>query len=229
MKIRNTLVCLIAVFSSVNVAKADESQLPPAYRLQPMEIKEVVPYASELYSDFLVPEAALPNGPEIQAIDWNAMVLIGEKVIEIVKQGKPVVNVKRDAVSVIPAGTRSWSELSGWKAPVTKVYSATVKNYLGVKVIDLRLKVSTMWGGNVKGKGQYLANAIVVPTSIYVLWGFSCDVWSENRDPVNSGSHSNPVAGLGFDIRFRYGNSLNEKIGAQDYFLKGDGTIQETH
>lgn len=227
MKLTNTLVCLIAVISSVTTARADQSELPPAYRLQPLEIKEVVPTAAELYSEFLIPETVRPSSDLNSAIDWNAMILLGEKVIEIIKKGKPVVNVRRDAVAVVPSGVRAWEELGGWQAPVTKVYSVTAKNYLGLTVIDLRLKVSANYGGGINGKGRYIANAIVVPTSIYALWGFSVDVWSENREPVNTGSKDSPVAGLGFDIRFRYGNAINEQVGAQDYFVKGDGTIQE--
>lgn len=227
MKPSHTVLCLIALVSSVSIARADNHDVPPAYRVGPLEIREVVPTPSELYSEFLVPEAKVSPSPELQGIDWGTVVLIGEKLIPIIKAGAPVVNVRRDAVSVIPQGVRAWDELAGWKAPATKVYSVTAKNYLGLTVVDLRLKVSAMYGGGMDGKGKYLANVIVVPSSIYVLWGFTLDVWTENRDPVNTGSKSAPVAGLGFDVRFKYGNVLNLQEGAQDYFVKGDGSIQE--
>lgn len=228
MKLSNTLVCLIAFVSSVTVAYADENRIDPAYRVGPLEVREVVPTAEELYSDYLIPEQGdLPVITDLTKIDWSQVILIGEKVIEIIKEGKPVVNIRRDAVAAIPAGLNAWGELNGWQAPRTKVYSVTAKNYLGMTVVDLRLKVSAMWGGGMNGKGKYLANVIVVPSSIYVLWGFFLDVWTENREPVNSGTSKDPVAGLGFDIRFKYGNALNLQEGAQDYFIKGDGTIQE--
>lgn len=229
MKIKNALVCLTAVvFSSVaSFAHADQTHVPPAYRVGPLEVREVVPTPEELYSDFVAPEPVAASGAEFQSIDWNQVVLIGRQVIEIIKEGKPVVNVRRDAVAAVPAGVRAWEELNGWQAPRTKVYSVTAKNYLGLTVVDLRLKVSANWGGGMNGKGKYLANVVVVPSSIYVLWGFQCDVWTENREPVNAGTKANPVAGLGFDVRFKYGNALNVQEGTQDYFVKGDGTIQE--
>lgn len=228
MKIKNTLVCLTAILSSVSsVALADHAEIPAAYRVGPLEVREVVPTPEELYSDFVAPDTAAAPALEIQGIDWGQVILIGKQVIEIIKEGKPVVNVRRDAVAAVPAGVRAWEELNGWQAPRTKVYSVTAKNYLGMTVVDLRLKVSANWGGGMNGKGKYLANVIVVPSSIYVLWGFQCDVWTENREPVNSGTKADPVAGLGFDVRFKYGNALNMQEGTQDYFVKGDGTIQE--
>jgi hypothetical protein len=210
-------------------ARADDSALrsnPDFYRLSPLTIKEVVPTAEELYSDYLAPAAITP-APVFQTIDWATLNLIGQKIIQIIQAGKPVVNVKRDAVAVVPQGITAWSQLSGWQAPVTKVYSVTAKNYLGLTVVDLRLKVSANYGGGIDGRGKYLANLVVVPSSIYLLWGFSLDVWSEHQDPVNVGSSASPVAGLGFDLRFRYGSPLNETQGSQDYFVSGTGEIRE--
>lgn len=224
MMIKTTFVCLIALVSSVT-AYADVNA--DYYKVSALSVQEVVPTAAELYSDFLVPSEVSPMAPDVQSIDWNAVVLIGEKLIDIIKAGKPVVNVRRDAVAVVPQGINAWDQLSGWQAPNTKVYSVTAKNYLGLTVVDLRLKVSAMYGGGINGKGKFLANVIVVPSSIYVLWGFNLDVWTENRAPVNMGSSSNPVAGLGFDLRFRYGSALNEMVGAQDYFVSGTGEIKE--
>jgi hypothetical protein len=200
---------------------------PDFYRLQPAVVKEVPPTPEELYSGAL--DAPSVNMPNLQtfAIDWGTMVAIGEKVIQIVQAGKPVVNITRDAVAVVPSGVTAWNQLAGWQAPVTKVYSVTAQNYLGLTVVDLRLKVSAMYGGGFNGHGKYLANVLVVPSSVYVLWGFSCDVWAEHRDPVNVGAQDNPVAGLGFDIRYRYGSPLAEEVGTQDYFVTGAGQIQE--
>ncbi len=222
---KTTFVCLIALVSSVNAF--GNQQDVNYYNVSGLTVQEVVPTPEELYSDFLIPSGVVPAPPMIQGIDWGQMILIGEKLIDIIKAGKPVVNVRRDAVAVVPQGVNAWEQLSHWQAPTTKVYSVTAKNYLGVTVVDMRLKVSAMYGGGMNGKGKFLANVIVVPSSIRVLWGFSLDVWTENRSPVNIGSVNNPVAGLGFDVRFRYGSALVEKVGAQDYFVSGDGKIKE--
>jgi hypothetical protein len=224
MMMKTTFVCLIALVSSAT-AFADDADY---YKVSELTVREVVPTPAELYSDYLLPQTDVAPAPApLQSIDWNAMVLIGEKLIEIVKAGKPVVNLRRDAVAVVPQGVTAWDQLSNWQAPNTKVYSVTSKNYLGLTVVDLRLKVSAMYGGGIDGKGKFLANVIVVPSSISVLWGFNLDVWTENRSPVNMGSAADPVAGLGFDLRFRYGSAVVEKVGAQDYFVTGTGEIKE--
>jgi hypothetical protein len=197
------------------------------YRLRPATVREVVPTSQELY----VPNprarpdvtASLPTG--LSEIDWNTLIAVGEKVIQLIQAGKPVVNVTRDAVSVLPAGATQWNLLNGWHAPVTKVFEVTAKNYLGMTVIDLRLKVSANYGGGLDGRGKFLANVTVVPSQIYVLWGFTCNVWSEHHDPVNLGTTADPVAGLGFDLRYDYGSAMSKETGTADYFVTGSGEI----
>lgn len=204
---------------------------PEFYKLSPAVVREVVPTAAEIYGDYLpFPEPSPAPGTDslgIPGLDWGQLVTIGEKVIEIIKAGKPVVNVKRDAVAVVPMGVTAWSQLAGWQAPKTKVYQITAQNGFGINVVDMRLKVSMNYAGNIDGRGKFLANVIVVPSSISVMWGFSCDVWTEHQDPVNIGSLENPVAGLGFDIRYRYGSPFQEDVGTQDYFVSGSGEIRE--
>ena len=204
-----------------------DAQVSDFYRVQPATLKEVVPTAAELYSNVLASAATKPV-PQAEAfnLDWSTITTIGEKIIQIVQAGKPVVNITRDTVSAIPGGVSSWTQLSGWQAPVTKVYSLTAQNKLGMTIVDLRLKVSANGGGGIDGKGKFIANLVVVPTSIYVLWGFNADVFSEHQDAVNVGSSDNPVAGIGFDIRYKYGSSLFTQQGAQSYFVSGDGQIK---
>jgi hypothetical protein len=223
-KLTNLLLVVFAL--SVSVASAAEV---PAdyYKAKNITVTEVVPTAAEIASGYLVPNEFQNNGllEELAGLDWNAMILVGQKVIELVKQGQAVVNIKRDTVSVMPMGVQNWQQLAGWQAPVTKVYNVKITNYLGMDVVDLRLKVSGMWGGNVEGKGQYLANVMVVPVSTRVLWGWTLDLWTENREPVNNGTLEAPRAGLGFDIRYKATTMLNELSGTQDYFITGDGNI----
>jgi hypothetical protein len=221
-----TLLLGFLVLLPVSVLASEVQESKDYYKISSVAVQEVVPTAEEIASGYLAPTQsprAFLEGAE--SLDWNAMVLIGEKIIQIIKAGKAVVNIKRDAVAALPVGVNNWQELAGWQAPVTKVYTVKVTNYLGMDVVDLRLKVSAMWGGNLAGKGQYLSNVLIVPSAMKVLWGWNLDLWSENRDPVNSGSLEAPKAGLGFDIRYRVTTMLNELNGTQDYFITGDGNI----
>jgi hypothetical protein len=196
------------------------------YKAAAVTFTETVPTAEEIAAGYLAPTQPPATFLDDSAtLDWNTMVLIGEKLIQIIQAGKPVVNIKRDAVAALPLGVTNWQDLAGWQAPVTKVYTVKVTNYLGMDVVDMRLKVSAMWGGSRDGRGQYLANVLVVPSNLKVLWGWNLDLWSENRDPVNSGTLEAPKAGLGFDIRYRVTTMINELNGTQDYFVTGDGNI----
>jgi hypothetical protein len=227
-KLTKLFVASLSLVAFSAASYAADAKTEAYYKVSKVTVKEVVPTAAEIASGYVDMAAAPQEGliEELANIDWNAMVLVGQKVIELVKAGAPVVNIKRDTVSVMPMGVQTWQQLAGWQAPVTKAYNVTITNYLGMNVVDLRLKVSGMWGGNVDGKGQYLANVMVVPASTRVLWGWTLDLWTENREPVNTGSVQAPRAGLGFDIRYKATTPLNELNGTQDYFITGDGKIQ---
>lgn len=234
-KIVSALLASFILAPVVNAAEVDARRFDAYYQAGNVSVTEELPTAGEIANTFLevAPPATIPAGETIGGIwdkivngDWNTIVLIGEKILEIVKANQPVVNVKRDVVHAVPAGVTSWQELAGWKAPMTKVYRIKIDNLYGINVVDVRVKVSAMWGGNAGGRGAYLSNVVTVPSNVYVAWGWTLDLWSENRDPVNAGSYEYPVAGLGFDIRYRAKTMLNDLQGTQDYYLTGDGQIQ---
>lgn len=222
-------ILFVAALLAGNSALAQEPVNSEAYyQVSKVTITEEIPTAEEIASGYLIPlKPSEGFMEELATLDWNTMVLIGEKIIEILKANAPVFNLKRDPVAVVPQGVTAWQQMAGWQAPVTKVYTLKVSNYLGMTPVEMRLKVSAMWGGNVEGRGQYLANVQVVPTQTYVMPAWTLDVWQENSQPVNNGTLESPRAGLGFEIRYKISNILNEMTGTQDYFITGDGKIQQ--
>jgi hypothetical protein len=174
----------------------------------------------------LPPVVKPPVAFDPSGIDWNAITMIGDKVVQLIKAGKPVVDEKYNAVSAIPKGLDSWDQLQGWQAPALKVYNVQIVNGYGVPVVDVRLKVSALWGGNVDGRGKYLADVTVIPTKVDVSWGWDLDLWTENSDPVNSGTTQDPLAAFNFVVRFKTSSWFQDKNGAQDFFVTGDGKIQ---
>lgn len=237
-KIASALVASFLLAPIVNAAEVDARRFDAYYQAGNVSVTEEIPTSAEIATTFLdasmpAPAPSIPDGETVGGIwdkivkgDWNTIVLIGKNLLEIVKANQPVVNVKRDVVHAVPVGVQSWQELAGWKAPMTKVYRIKIDNMYGLNVVDVRIKVSAMWGGNAGGRGAYLANVVTVPSNVYVAWGWTLDLWSENRDPVNAGSVESPVAALGFDIRYRAKTMLNDLQGTQDYYLTGDGQIQ---
>ena len=165
------------------------------------------------------------NGDAGFSFDLNDVLTIGQKIYDIVKENQPVVTIKRALVSVVPGGATDWTQLQGWKAPMTKVLEVDVKNLYGATTVYLRLKVTANYGGNAKGVGHYLANVNMVPTQVSASWGYNVDVSVEAANGVNSGTSDDPIAGLGLDIRYHVHTLLSDLNGDQDYWLTGDGGL----
>ena len=159
------------------------------------------------------------------SFDLNDVMTIGQKIYDIVKENQPVVTIKRALVSVVPGGATDWTQLQGWKAPMTKVLEVNVKNLYGATTVYLRLKVTANYGGNARGVGHYLANVNMVPTQVSASWGYNVDVSVEAANGVNSGTSDDPIAGLGLDIRYHVHTLLSDLNGDQDYWLTGDGGL----
>lgn len=218
---------VIAVSASAEVVKKDPREIAE------VKFGEVVPTDEELFLsqetfDQNFRTTTLGDGLDDAGVYIDKLIMIGQKVVDIVKAGAPVIDVKNDAVHVVPQGINAWQALAGWKTPVTKVYALSMKNGFGMTVIQIRLKLSATGGGNYDGQGKYLSNVYMVPTSLYSMWGFYLNVWMENRPPVNVGTKSSPTAGLGVDLRYKVSSALpiTAVTGAQDYFVTGDGSLQ---
>lgn len=188
-------------------------------------VAEVAPTAEELRptSAVRIEQGLVEQLPFVG--DISQLIVLGQKAFEIIKQGAPVVNLKRDTLSVVPQGISEWNQLSGWKSPVVRVYSVALANGYKKEVVQIRLKVSAVPGGQVNEKGQYLSNITIVPTMIRVGWGVNLDVWTESRDPLNVGTVDSPIAAIGMDVRFKAKTWITEVSGAQDYYIRGDGVI----
>lgn len=230
------LVFALALSALSFAAHADDQNVANFYTIGNVSIHEEVPTSEEIYlgNDILNNQASVTAAPSLQAfnlVDVGAtldqLILIGGKVVNIIKQGAPSVDIKRDAVHVVPKGVQDWQQLGGWQVPTTKVFSLSFTNLFNMEVVSVRLKMSGTWGGSYNGRGRYLSNVYIVPTNVWALWGFNVNVWMENHDPVNVGSKQNPVAGLGVDLRYSVNSVLpiTTQTGAQDYFFAGDGRL----
>jgi hypothetical protein len=156
------------------------------------------------------------------------MVIIGEKVIKLIEKGKVSVSVVRQTLSVVPQGVTLWTDLENWSpVPQQKVFRVDIRNAFCSVVANARLKVSFLYGGSHEGKGKFLSNVTMIPTSIYAgYWGTGFDLYTEFRDPVNIGTKANPVAALGFDVRYRFYSIFGTVEGAYDAFVNGKGVLQ---
>jgi hypothetical protein len=153
---------------------------------------------------------------------------IALRVWSIIQDNKAVLNVSRQNSKALPVLAQSdWRALTGWKPEHGIELSMTVENLYGIDVIELSYVVSVIYGGSVKGTGQYIAAARVIPKRINVLWGFSMDVNVAEVAIQNIGTEKNPQGAVTLDVGVTYGSILSQTSFTNSYRLQGNGVIAD--
>jgi hypothetical protein len=173
------------------------------------------PDAGEVLGDLNLADAAL-----------DQIINMGKKVWDIVKAGQPVVNLKTDVATALPAGAKCWMDLQNWKAPVAKTYQVTYKNMFGIEVIRFRYRVVFVAGGSVEGKGAYIGYAAIEPAEVSVAWGFNFKSESSVTTIYNMGSKQDPIAGLNLQVSYQIDSVAKPIQESRSYFISGLGQIQ---
>jgi hypothetical protein len=153
---------------------------------------------------------------------------IALRVWSIIQDNRAVLNVSRQNSKALPVLAKSdWRALTGWKPEHGIELSMTVENLYGIDVIDLSYVVSVIYGGSVRGAGQYIAAARVIPKKINVLWGFNMDVNVAEVAIQNIGTEKNPQGAVTLDVGVTYGSILSQTSFTNSYRLQGNGVIAD--
>lgn len=154
---------------------------------------------------------------------------IVERIWAIIEANKPVVDINTQYANAVPQGITHWSQLSEWKPPETKTYGFYAKNPYGVNTVEVKYQVTRTYGGNYKGKGQYLTGVTVNPLSVNVLWGYRFSLAAEVPDStvMNVGTSTDPVAALQLVLAWRISTVLQSTDGRGIYYMQGDGYYKE--
>lgn len=209
----------IFIFSALLFANAGYAQ--PAHEIGAVEIREVADDGSRIAvaKDC---SAVRPLGE----VSWDEILTIGQKLLEIVKDNKPVVRTESPVVHALPRGLPCWLDLEAWQAPKTKSYEVLYKNKLGSEVVRFRFRLQFTYGGSFKSRGRYLANVTVVPADLSVKWGYTFNANVNVDEAVNRGSSSSPVAGLGMTLKWTVSTWVKENQSSVHFFVDGNGNIQ---
>ena len=158
-------------------------------------------------------------------------IIIGQKIWEIVKEGRPTVNVADiNAVDILPGiegKDLTAFDLSSWSLPKVKYYQVEMKNGLGQKVIDMQYRIFFSYGGTYDGSGSYLAGITVEPTHVKAHWGFNLDMSVEVTSVVNMGTIENPLPALSLQIRYHVSSVVSDSKNRDTYTIVGDGRLIE--
>jgi hypothetical protein len=152
-------------------------------------------------------------------------VAIGQKIWDIVKANKPVVNVTTDKISILPEAQGSWANMENWQGPATKAYTLQFKNLLGMSVVTYTYRVAYNYGGTLAGKGQFIANLTVIPQKVDVLWGYTLNAHVEHSQVINTGTRENPVPSVQTEVKWAVDTVVRHTDGTDSYNVKGNGEM----
>lgn len=156
--------------------------------------------------------------------DIKSWVTLGTKIWDVIKNNQPVVTVQTQTVSVLPLAFSDWRLMETWKGPMAKSYTISAKNLYGKTVISHTYTVAFYHGGSSEGRGQFLANATILPTDVDVSWGFTLNSNVKVGEPLNTGTKQDPVPGVDLGLEWSMSSVLKKTQGVDQFFVRGDGT-----
>lgn len=158
----------------------------------------------------------------------DQIVNLVDKVFTIIAKGQPVVNINVNYANAVPYGISHWTQLQGWKAPMTKRYGFYCKNLYGMKVVDVEYQVHYTYGGNYNGVGKYLTGVTVEPLKVDTAWGYNVDMVAEVPDSTitNVGTAENPIAAMQVQLRYKIHTIIKDSQEKEIFYVRGDGQFK---
>ncbi|MFC1680152.1 hypothetical protein ACFL2T_08100 [Elusimicrobiota bacterium] len=172
------------------------------------------------------PGGKIPS-PAPKAITPERVINIGKSVWDFIKESKPIIDTTNLYANAVPHGITDWTQLGGWGAPKTTLYSFSAKNKSGKKVVDVTYIILRTGRGNYKGTGQYLTGVSAIPIKIEVGWGYKFTMGLEVPSVSNVGTAEHPIAGMTLHANWTIENNFKATRGAGIYYLRGDGLFQQ--
>lgn len=161
----------------------------------------------------------------------NDIIALGERIYEIVKKGKPVLNMDYAPMSVLPKDGAGRAvdvmDTEGWSMPVARKVKMAYKNIYGATVVSFDYTIVYSHSGSYEGRGAYLTALQVVPANVNVSWGFSLNVNMKLVGLQNHGSRANPVAGAVIGVNYRAESVLKTIETTDTYHVSGRGGLTQ--
>lgn len=156
----------------------------------------------------------------------DQLINIGNKVLKVVEAGKPQVKFTSQLATALPEGSKCWMQLENWQVPQAKAYRIEYKNLYGMTVVDFTYRITYLYGGGVEGLGKYIGYAKIEKQNLDVKWGWSFEANATVPTIFNTGTRSNPVAGMNLLLEWKVSTMLNENIQTNEYFIGGNGLFK---
>ena len=167
-----------------------------------------------------------PTVPGIDLEQMNAFVNLAKEAWSFIAENKAVSNVASFFGNALPSGVKTSMELYGWQEPVQSNGAAEWRNSYGMLVGRIDYTLSFIPGGKVedsKGNiGLYLDRITILPTQVYVMWGYTADCTASISSITNVGTKEAPIAAATIDLTFKFSALSSDSI-VKSYYVRGDG------
>lgn len=157
----------------------------------------------------------------------DQIINLGKKIWDVIAANKPVVNFQTDSANALPQGATGWENLQGWQVPASRLYHYTYENAFGMDVVDFKFRVLYSFGGNVSGKGHYLANVTVVPADLSVAWGYSFNAQATVPSVLNAGTSVDPVGAVQMLVSWKIDTIIKHEQTTESFDVRGDGKFTD--
>jgi hypothetical protein len=159
------------------------------------------------------------------AVNPLAVVKVGLEIWKVIERNAAVTTATAANVSALPVTERNWTGLTGWKKLNNLIVSHEFKNLYGMNVATIKYRVSALTNGSILGKGQYIANAQVVPVDVQAMWGYKVHVNARSGSAVNISTDENPNALLQLDVEWGISTIMKSIIHTDSFDVKGSGSL----
>lgn len=159
------------------------------------------------------------------------MVALGEAIYELVKKGRPTNVTEYAPISVIPKDPMTKEhvdpfDMEGFSIPVSKSFTAKIKNGLGKEVVSFTYQVVYSYGGSYDGTGKYLTGVSIIPGSVRTTYGWDFNATMKVSGIMNHGSRAEPVAGVLLTVKYQMNSRSNAFERNDTIHITGAGQLK---
>lgn len=158
------------------------------------------------------------------------LIALGKEIYKIVDAGRPVVKVESEPVDILPRNEHGVTfdrlSLENWKAPKAKTYRVKMKNLYGVTTVDFKFMIIFSYGGQLDGKGKYIAGAQIKPKLVDVKWGYTFEAEYKLETILNEGSSKDPVVGAILELDYGISTVMQDRKKNVTFYINGNGDLQ---
>jgi hypothetical protein len=160
------------------------------------------------------------------SLELDTILNLGKQAWKIIQNNAPVVETRLASANALPQGIQCWNQLERWQAIRSVDYQVAFKTVVGLDAVKYVARLTYVYGGSHKGKGRFIANAMVKNKEINVNWSNQLNVDVEIPTVVNAGTSENPVAVMQVNININNKNRfipIKELGTSKSFLLFGDG------